>query len=395
MKKNFLKVVAGVLSLVSLASCGGKGEPGESVIESKEFEGTGYLSNDYFALKQTNKSIEVGEDYQLIIDSLPREYSKNNLKFTSKNESVAKVSSEGVVSGIAKGITDITLKSDDGKVDTVFHVLVGDKVNAALATPVINKINEAYAAPGYKKATKFFLREYDFDTYSCQGIEDHGVESFETMAFDYEKGYLMIQSEDMYLRTQNGTKEKASGKWIFYTINEGQFLRFIHITPTARTFYEVNTSEYLYEGDIILDALDMLFTSGRKIVNDMLDDFNGVDFADLAPRSTTNYIASEDKMAYVYTENGTDQVVDVDDELNYFDIPCDTKYSYTYEQTCIQNKDRCEGFNSSIVMSYELDGKPWTRQFARSISFTEEFELEKYNDPEHNGFTKVDNIYDL
>lgn len=392
MKKDFLKVVAVALSMVSLASCAGKGEPTDSVIDTKDFDGIGYLSNDYFALKQTNKSIEVGENYQLIIDSLPRTYSLDNLKFTSKDEKVAKVSSDGIVSGIGKGITDIVIKSDDGKVDTVFHVLVGEKGNA---TTVINNIKEAYADPSHEPPTKFFLREYDKEVYSCQGIEQYGYESFETMAFDYDKGYFMVQSEDLTLRTANGVKEKASGKWIFYTINQGQFLRFIHITETGRRFFEVNTSDYLNEGDVIYDALDMFFASGRKIVTNMLDNIENGDFDYMTSKSPSNLIAGNSQMSYIYTEEGKDQKVDAEDELEYYDIPCDTIYDYYYEQSCIQNGDRCEASNVDMIMTYELDGKPWSRQFTRSMSYSDEFELEKYNDPEHNGFTKVDNIYDL
>lgn len=395
MKKNFLKVVAAALSIISLASCGGKGEPGDSVIETKEFAGVGYLSNDYFALKQTNTTIQVGENYQLILDSLPKAYALSNLKFTSKDESIAKVSGEGIVTGVAKGITDIVVKSDDGKVDTVFHVLVGEKANSVVSTPVINKIKEAYADPSHKAPKKFFLREYDEEVYSCQGIANHGYESFETMAFDYDKGYFMVQSEDLTLRVPNGVKEKTSGKWIFYTINEGQFLRFIHITETGRRFYEVNTSDYLSEGDVVLDALDMFFSSGRKIVTNMLDNIENTDFSSMVSRSTTNLVAGDDKMSYVYNESGKDQKVNADDEINYFDIPADTVYSYTYQQTVIQNADRCEAENIDMIMSYELDGKPWTRQFNRSMYYTNDFELEKYNDPEHNGFTKVDSLYDL
>lgn len=393
MKKNFLKIVAGALAIISLTSCGGT-EPGEANIETKEFSGTGYLSNDYFALKETNGVVPVNGTYQLILDSLPTAYSPKNLKFSSKNESVAKVDANGLVSGVAKGITDIEVKSDDGKVNTVFHALVGEKSSSIGAKSVINNIVAAKEDPSYEKPTKFFLREYDIDTYSCEGVDDHGYESFETMAFDYDTGYFMVQSEDLQLKVPGGVKEKFSGKWLFYTIGQGQFTRLIRITENSKTFYDINTSAYLYEGEAILSVLDMFFASGRKIVQDMLDDVANERFESNVSDSSNVYVAGTSAMSYTVTEKGKDKV-DVDDEINYFDIPEGTDYTYDYVETDIQNGDKLEGLNVSMVMSYERDGKPWQRRFIRSMAFSQDFEFEKYNDPEHNGFTKVDSIYDL
>lgn len=394
MKNKKLSLLVGLLATLSLTSCGGK--VGDSKTESFDFSGTGYLQNDFFAIKETNASLLVGSSHQIKIESYPESYVDKSVNFKSKDESIAKVNSEGLVTGVSEGITDIIVSSDDGKISSMVHIMVGTKATGSRKSSVINNINAMYADPSHKVASKFFLREYDEETYSCEGKEDHGYYSFETMAFDYNEGYFMVQSQDLYLLTEDGSKIPSSGKWIFYTIGHAQKTRMIHITENVRSYMEINTSHYSYEdGEAICAVLDMFFASGRKIVKDMLDNVENSSFKSYANSGRNVYVAGDDKIYYEISENDSD-VVDADDEINYFDIYAGTEYTYDYIQSTIQNGDKCEALSVALNMHYLQDGKNWTRSFSRSMTFAQEFEMEKYEcDATDSGFTLADTIYDL
>ena len=96
-----------------------------------------------------------------------------------------------------------------------------------------------------------------------------------------------------------------------------------------------------------------------------------------------------------YVESNDNQVVSAEDEIDYYDIPADTVYSYDYHQTFLNSNNRTRGVDIGITFYYELDGKNWTRVFNRSQLLDTDFEYEKVKNPSDNGYTEVYSIYDL
>ena len=391
MKKRFLTLLLSSLAAVSLSSCKG-------VYSEVDYKGSGYGDNDYFALTRLFYNVGVGESKSLELESFPKAYAENSLEFSSSNSEVAIVSEDGVVTGVAYGIADISVKAKDASFEQKARVVVSKSSSKKGSASVINSIKEKYDDSSYKSPTKVLRYEYSEEFYNCEGVKDHGTSSFEAMGFNAETGYFFVEGPSVYYKTQHGAPEVMDGKWIFYPTNYGMFTRIVHETPTAKNYYDFNTSKYETNEEIIKDIMNFFFVSGEKIINDLMEDFDGKkDFNDFSEESGTGFYAvNNDSLILDYKENGKDQVVSYDDEINYFDIPADTVYSYTYNQAMVNSSNRCRALDVRMKMSYERDGKNWEREFNRSQLFDDDFEEIKIpKDAKEAGYQEVYSIYDL
>ena len=398
MKKIITLLTTGV-AIVALSACGKKGNDllPDGKYENFDFRGEGYLDKDYIALKHLLLNLKAGESQQLDIETFPTQYALNSLEFVSSNPSVATVDAEGNVTGVAQGMSDIEVRAKDGSFSNYVRVVVSSKSSAETSASVINSIKEKYNDASYQSPTKVIRYEYSVEEYACEGVRDHAMESYEVMGYDMSTGYFFVEGPTVYYKTQHGEPEVKDGKWIFYPINQGIKTRLIHETPTSKAFYDINTAAYDSYDKIIRDVMNFFFVSGEKILTNLMDDIDGKDnFNDFSGYSSTSFYAVDDNsLVLSYTESNDNQVVDYDDEINYYDIPADTVYSYDYHQTFLNTNNRTRGVDIGITFYYELDGKNWTRVFNRSQLLDTDFEYEKVKNPTENGYTQVYSIYDL
>ena len=182
-----------------------------------------------------------------------------------------------------------------------------------------------------------------------------------------------------------------------YSINDGMYVRMIHITTTTKNYFDLNTASYPTYDAAIRDILNCFFVSGEKIINDMLENFGGKsDFEDFTSFSGTKYYSVDDSSIYIsYDESNNNQIVEADDEINYYNIPTDTVYSYVYNQQEYFVNGRCSLLTADMTMSYQLNGENWQRKFSRNQIFDSEVKIEKVQNPKDNGYKLVDTMYDL
>ena len=402
MKNKFLPLLIGALGAISLTSCnnGANGVfPGGKFVD-KEFEGAGETESEYFAINHVLLNLDVGASKTADLSSLPGSYSTKDIKFTSSDESVATISSKGVVKGVAKGVSDIVISKKDGTQLGKIRVIVSKKSSLSGCGTAINNIDSVYSDPSYFSPTKVLRYEYSYENYLKEGKIDHGMDSFEAMAFDSETGYFFVEGPTLYRKTENGAPEVADGKWVFYPISEGSYTRMIHITPKGKNFYDLNTAAYTSYDRATRDIINFFFVSGEQIFDNLLDDFEGKEdfetFTDKNPYNPiTLYNVNNNSFYAELTEDGTNQVVSADDEINYMDIPAGTVYSYKYTHSGLNYLGRTLGQETRIDMNYNIDGVKWTRSFFRSQLFENDFEEIIYEDPIENGFTEVESMYDL
>ena len=394
MNKKFLTLLTTGAAIFALASCAKTGKDG--VYNEYDFRGTGYLENDYFALKNMFYNLKVGESKTIEVETFPASYAANSLEYISNDPSVVSVDASGKLTGVGKGIADVTVKAKDESIVGKVRVAVSEKVSASAAQSVIDNINEGYAE-GYVAPRKCIKYEYSYEIYSKEGVRDHGMENYEAMAFDMDTGYFKYVGPSLYLKTAHGTPEVLDGSWIFYPINYGLFTRLIHITPTKKNYFDINTAAY--EGDydrIIKDILNFFFVSGEEIASDLIDYFDGKDnFESISSYSATSfYTVDENSLVMSLSEKDSD-VVEAKDELKSFDIPTDTVYNYVFNETVLHSNNRMRAMNIDMVMSYKLGEENWTREFGRFELYDDEFDQSKIQNPKDNGFISVDSIYDL
>ena len=393
MNKRLITFLVASASVITLSSCRKKNPDLSSNVTKYTFPGSGYVGNDYFAVTKPVVKLAPGESGNVELDSYPTSYANKGLTFESKNTAVATVNALGVISGVAKGITDVVIKDSSGAEVGKVRVAVAEESSATASKTVIDSITEAYGTS--EVPTKVIQYEYSYEYYKKEGQIVNGNESAEVMAYDAENGYFYVEGPFLSYKTQGGAPEVSDGKWVFYTIQEGLFTRILHITSTGKKFYDLNTANYTSNDAIIRDIMNFFFVSGEKIVTDLLDGYYGKDnFTKYAASSTGICSINSNSLYYTLEENGSD-TVSADDEINYFNIPTDTKYTYTFFEGILQQGTRVSGLDIELDMRYKLGEENWSRVFNRKKIYDNSFEETKVKDPDKNGYKEVFSLYDL
>ena len=399
MNKRLITLLTSAVFAITLSSCDKKIDDPEYVTEltTTVIPGSGYTDCDYFNCDENCYVLSVGETTDLKVTSFPAYYASNSLTFTSTNTSVCTVSESGEITGKANGQADIKIESKDGSISTIVRVVVGTKSTKENATSTINAIKGIYSDSSHVKPGKVIRYESSHELYKHEGEIDHGFESYEVMAYDTESGYFYIEGPSLTHRVKQGVPEIANGKWLFYPINDGQMTRLVHITPLVKNYFDINTAIYETNDKIIRDILNFFFVDGEDILDNLLDAYDGgEDFDEFTGLSKTEYYqVTSNSLLLDYSESGSNQKVSADDELNYYDIPADTVYSYVYNQKILNNGGHVDFSDITMTMSYKLFGENWERSFARHQVFGNDFQIEKIQNPKDNGYKLVDTLYDL
>ena len=391
MNKKLLTLLSSTLAALALTSCG------VSQVKEYDFAGLGYQDYDYIALKHVLVNMSVGEKKSLEIETFPISFANSFLSFVSSDESVATVNKNGEVSALKQGFTDIVVSSKDGSYSNKVRVVVSKKSSKSGVSSVVDALNDIYEDESHKAPTKVVRYEYSHERYYCGKVLDHGMDSFEAMGYNSKTGYFFVEGPSVYYKTQYGAPEVMDGKWIFYPINQGVYTRLIHITPKGKNYYDLNTANYDSYDRIIKDIMNFFFVSGEKIVNDLLDDYDGKELLnDLYNDNYSSYYAvDEDSVYFKNAGSFSGYIVDADDELNYYDIPAGTEYDISVNEEVLNSNALTLGMDIEYHMTYKLNGKNWERQFYKSQYYDNDFEEYKVQDPKNNGYVEVDNMYDL
>lgn len=394
-KKKVITLLVATTGIISLSSCRKKNPDLSSKVTKYEFPGKTLSEGDYFAVSKPLMKIAVGENSPLSLVSFPTSYASKGLTFTSANPAIASVNELGVVTGVSKGKTDISIKDSSGVEIGKSRVAVAAASSSTELKTLVDSITEAYKTS--TTPTKMLHYEYSFEYYKKEGNIVNGSESGEIMGYNSETGYFFTEGPYLTYKTEGGAPEVSEGKWVFYPINYGLKTRILHITPTGKRFYDINTANYMSNYDrIIRDIMNFFFVSGEKILDQFISGYYVKDtFPSLASASATKFFSVDDTSLYIsYTENGSD-TVSADDEIHYYNIPTDTPYTYNFREDILQEGTHALASDIHIEYKYKLGEENWTREFDRRSYFEDDFEETKVKDPDKNGYKQVDSLYDL
>lgn len=390
MNKKIVTLLTGAVAALALTSCR------MSDVKEYDFAGLGYVDHDYIAPRHVLVNMAAGDKQVIDLTVFPGSYGKN-ISYTSSDESVAKVSAKGEVTALKQGISDISVTSSDDLFSSKVRVVVSKKSTQSGCATALNNIASVYASPDYVAPKKVVRYEYSHENYYCEDVLDHGMSGYEAMGYNADTGYFFVEGPSVYVKTPYGHPEVKDGKWIFYPINYGLATRLIHITPTVKNYFDINTANYNTYDEIIKDIMNFFFVSGEKILNDLLEDYEGLSlFNDLGTDSDTKFYAVDNNSVFFdYSAKDDGYVIDADDEINYMDIPAGTVYDVEMIEQVLNRGGRTLGMDIDYKMFYKRDGKNWQRYFVKSQLFDTDFEEFKVQDPSHNGYTEVDSMYDL
>ena len=296
--------------------------PTEIIIPQVEFEqdyAAAMAYSDYLLLNYKTLSLVAdngnNSDYSTKqVRGLPRALqSAADLSFRSLDSSIAEVDANGNVKGIKAGYTQIEVadKNHDG-----VKVMLPVNVFSGLVPEVVGvkyKQEEIDAAqpgdPAYGKTTDDYKVEpaaneqeavnevadvvATIDDRYLKEVVDHELREMSTykngkrqfyqvwdehIVMSEEEAYLRIIETDGDTKTEDGAMSFTDYEWLFFT-NEYYDTYAFHTKGDVKNYYPVSTVEYMPADPNVnnrtaplFDILDNIFTAGRDIFVDSLED---------------------------------------------------------------------------------------------------------------------------
>ena len=410
MKIKYLSLLS-LLTALSLTACGKSGGDNKTdqKIEVKPISGQVHNEKEYFSVTPLNMNVLVGETGKINVSSIPSAYSGQELNFVSKNPAVATVSEEGNVTGVSAGKTTIEVSSKDGQCKENIHLFVTNAMAKKDGASKFQAKHDAIMDPSFEKCTKVDAHEFVRQALSLDGKEVNVAEYVEDIVFSAEDAYFAVYSDDIEIKTADGSPSVSSGKWEFFVDQESYDTYLLHETPTSKNYMEVHTQKYLGKPayQIIYDVLDMFFVSGSDIVTDYLNDVNGIGLYDTDETGDglfldcANHDYDNAKEA-IYTPGGDDLYATLSLEIEdstikpsteySIDIPAGTEYDETQDLAIMVEGNYTTAFDIVDTMIFNWGEVPAKRVFEKQIQYILDFEV---NFPNLLDYTLVDSIYDL
>ena len=174
MKKRTLLVLASLSLLggmATLVSCGG--ESNSSASSSTQSE----IHVESVTLSSSSASLEVGKTLSLSVKITPSNATNQGVSYSSSDEKVASVSSEGVVSGVSEGSATITATTLDGGKTSSVSIQV---IQAGYQALGANEMSEELASTPYQS------KVVGTDKYGLSSPSSVGVDIDEASTVLYE-----------------------------------------------------------------------------------------------------------------------------------------------------------------------------------------------------------------
>lgn len=339
--------------------------------------------SDKLLLNHKFLSINVGGSDT--IRGLPRPLQPaNNLAFRSLDETIATIDENGVVTGVKEGVTAVEVSDKD-------HPDVKKNVNIYVHTELdMEKRKFNSIVSNMNKIKEDDLTEivdyelYEKKIYKNNSLHMHLVWDQKEIA-SLDEAYFRIEETDGNINTDNGAMTYRDYEWVFYT-NEYYDNYTFHNVAGVKTYYMASMVNYLDDkkprSASMLDVLDNMFTSGRKIFTQIFDNAKLDSFTEYAIKNYSNVekieagsFADESGTLYFrakvnYDDPDTENnYADIDDERNY-GIPAGTFTPQIYDLKWTVRDNKLIGYSNHGVMTYSIGNDEYREEYDIDHSFT-------------------------
>ena len=319
----------------------------------------------------------------------------NNLAFKSLDESIATVNENGVVTGVKEGVTAIEVSDKDHpsvKKNVAVYVhteldMEKRKFNSIVSN--MNKVNE----DDLKAVVDHEL--YEKRIYKNNSLHMHLVWDQNEIA-SITDAYFRIVETDGNINTDNGAMTYRDYEWIFHT-NEHYDTYTFHNVAGVKTYYAASMVNYMDEGKArhvpMLDVLDNMFTSGRKIFTQIFDNAKLNSFTEYAIKNYTNvqklnagsFANVDGTMFFEAKVNYDDTVADIEDERNY-GIPAGTPTPSTYHLKWTVRDNQLIGYSNHGEQTYTIGDDEYREEYDIDHFFT------KITDDNRESYITIPNL---
>ena len=331
-------------------------------------------------------------------------YDNSNLSFVSADPTIATVSDDGLITGIAKGKTSVTVSDkDNADLKIVIPVTVNDEIIDDPATTDVDERIEA--AKPFKDVQEDIKGVVDYEMYEKSVYKNNALKSYsrwdQQLTASYDDAYMRIKETDADSLTFDGAIDHTKYEWVFYTDDFFDTYVF-HQTGEVKNYFKIATQSYMGENRYqpIFDLLANLFTSGSDIFTNTIKNASLEQFVDFATNDYSNVTnklygtTGEGNMFLACTYTFTDTATQ-DDETRY-GIPYGTSMPTAYDFRYIIENNQQIGYNMHITTTYSIGSDEYTELYDIDHLYEriDEQKSQIYK-PNKKDYTEVYNIFDV
>ena len=391
MKKSLLSLVA-LTAVLAITGCNNGSSSSPKQEESK---GATILDIEAIDLSSNSKAMLVGEQYAIETLVTPLLAVGQELVYKSENASIASVNKDGVVTAKKQGNTKITVSSKkDPEIKAEMLVYVLKSQDASNVRDHLSDM-EAYQKKYVTAPRK--LRTYEVETRSRYV---NGELRTQMVGYDYfitakDDAYFYVGGRDTESRTFNAPAVRSSFGYHIFTDNDYHSYIY-HENDNSKNRCYVASEFYLGTGttqDQVVDAiLDSLFTSGKKISENNIEDSMGTDWFEYSSLCKQGGY-DNDSVYAIFTQSIPRSKADAELEQN-LDIPAGVYYSEKDQFACYYHKGNVKYYFVNFQISYAYQGVNHVLDIKREYTFERDDEF-SFSFPNPSDYQEVADIFDL
>lgn len=389
MKKSLIALLS-LTALMSITGCGGA----DSTVSPKPFKPS--VPPSEVMLNSYSESLFVGETFSLELFITPLLASDAKFIFESSDTAVASVSSDGVIKAVGEGEAVISVYAD--RVNTVgkkFKVRVFEQ-NKDLRS-LKSKMDKMYLYQRkYVKEPKKLLTEQIKTNTLYKNDNLFSVSTqYNTIMFSDEDAYVLFGGRDKYQHIEGGNESRDFGIYQIFC-DEDYHSYIYHDGDNSRRYCPVKTEFNIgtenTQMDTVYSILDSLFTSGRKLVTNCVEDSLGSDWFDFASLAMSYGNKGDDELSINFHQESSKNVSTPLMEQN-LDIPAYINYQESDDFEVYWDKGNVKTYISTFAITYYVNGVKHLLKIEERNTFTRD-DVEVHI-PTPTGYEKKDSVYDL
>lgn len=390
MNKRFIRLLGTAVVALTITSC--------NTTKEVDVSRVGYVAPTALRLNRYAMGLVAGSSKTLEAKLSPSvANSICKVTYTSSDTSVARVDSNGVVTGVSGGAAVITVTAGEGDdaISQEVPVYVGNSATKSEAQTRANEQLTMQQALGRPSAIQ--VHEVR-DTYTkVSGVDQKGYSDDCLYTVSEPDGLIDLDGYERVLKTAEGNKEPVRYAWTFMT-DADYITHLYHISGSTKNRMSLPTQSYIGQPrvQVVYDLVDMIFTRGKKAIVDQNYD-TVYETENLEEVSGKNFgtFKSDDLNIVVYTYTGGGNLnIDPDDESNY-EIPANTSTRVSLSIDLCYVNGVCVSEAIIQDMSYKLDdGISYVKSYV--IDYASRINGDVVvNKPNNKDYSEVDDLYDL
>lgn len=352
-------------------------------------------------LNSYSQTLYLGEEFQIEALLTPLMSEGSELVYTSSNPSVASVTESGLVKALAEGSSNITVKSavepsimNTLKV-TVFEAVAKTDKNLQLKFAKM----KAYQKANVGEPSKLKNQQVKSYTLYKDDVLFSKSTQYNNIAFSEDDALVYFGGRDTYQRLTEGTKTRDFG--IYNIQTDKDYHSYIYHNSDSNNRYcyvptEFNLGTEYTRMDTVYSILDSLFSSGRNLILNVVEDSLSTEWFDRSPSGSQIFVdgafKDETDLVCSYRQSFKDKSTPLMEQN--LDIPAYIEYEENDYFRIYWYKGEVQSYYVNFTLTYYINGVKHKLDVQERDTFFRG-SAAKIETPDKSKYDLVDDIFDL